>query len=112
MIHTEISFIVKEDFVKLLNEAAEGREVATIDERCTNITAEEDPISGITKNIKDINPSWSPDGKLIAFSSNRSGRSEIWIMEDDGKSKRQLSSNMGTIHHSHQMGKNNIHILW
>jgi len=105
-------FIVKEDFVKLLNEAAEGREVATIDERCTNITAEEDPISGITKNIRDINPSWSPDGKLIAFSSNRSGRSEIWIMEDDGKSKRQLSSNTGDYPSFSPDGKKIIYISY
>jgi tricorn protease len=26
---------------------------------------------------------WSPDGKKIAFSSNRSGNGAIWVMEPD-----------------------------
>jgi Tol biopolymer transport system component/DNA-binding winged helix-turn-helix (wHTH) protein len=36
-------------------------------------------------------PQFSPDGRLIAFSSNRSGDSEIWIANSDGTGQRQLT---------------------
>ena len=32
----------------------------------------------------DSSPSWSPDGKRIAFSSWRDGNSEIYVMDADG----------------------------
>ena len=28
----------------------------------------------------DLNPSWSPDGSQIAFTSDRSGNKEIWVI--------------------------------
>ena len=36
-------------------------------------------------------PSWSPDGRHIAFASTRTGKSEIWIMTADGSSQTQLT---------------------
>lgn len=36
-------------------------------------------------------PSWSPDGKKILFSTGRSGRNELWIMDADGSNERRLS---------------------
>jgi Tol biopolymer transport system component/tRNA A-37 threonylcarbamoyl transferase component Bud32 len=35
----------------------------------------------------------SPDGKWIAFDSNRSGNQDIWIMRKDGSDLRQLTTN-------------------
>jgi len=35
---------------------------------------------------------WSPDGGKIAFISDRSERSEIWIMNSDGTNKTQLTA--------------------
>ncbi len=36
-------------------------------------------------------PSWSKDGTKLAFSSNRSGAFEIWMMEPDGSDPRQIT---------------------
>jgi Tol biopolymer transport system component/DNA-binding winged helix-turn-helix (wHTH) protein len=36
-------------------------------------------------------PVWSPDGKLLAFISNRGGRVDIWTIRPDGGSLRQLT---------------------
>jgi TolB protein len=39
----------------------------------------------------DETPSWFPDGKRIAFQSDRSGRMEIWIMNADGTGAVQVT---------------------
>jgi Tol biopolymer transport system component len=39
----------------------------------------------------DETPSWFPDGKRLALQSNRTGRMEIWVMNSDGSSARQLT---------------------
>ena len=39
----------------------------------------------------DRYPRWSPDGKKIAFTSDRSGRYEIWTIDADGTNLRQIS---------------------
>ena len=47
----------------------------------------------LTKNpANDIDPSWSPDGKSVAFASNRNGNYDIFVMNDDGSSTRQLTN--------------------
>jgi Tol biopolymer transport system component len=44
---------------------------------------------------REFYPRWSPDGKSIAFQSNRSGTAEIWIINPDGSGLRQLTNSMG-----------------
>jgi Tol biopolymer transport system component len=39
----------------------------------------------------DETPAWFPDGKHIAFQSNRSGRMAIWTMKSDGTELRQVT---------------------
>jgi Tol biopolymer transport system component len=36
-------------------------------------------------------PSWSPDDKRIAFSTNRTGKFEVWVINADGSGLRQLT---------------------
>jgi Tol biopolymer transport system component len=38
----------------------------------------------------DDSPRYSPDGKKIAFSSNRSGNFEIWVADSDGRNPAKL----------------------
>ncbi len=46
-------------------------------------------------NAVDRYPAWSPDGLQIAFASNRSGQYEIWTMNADGTSLKQITNGLG-----------------
>src|SRR5882762_5296778 len=42
---------------------------------------------------QDMKPAWSPDGKKIAFQSNRDGNFEIYVMNADGSGQTRLTTN-------------------
>jgi Tol biopolymer transport system component len=45
----------------------------------------------------DIDPTWSPDGSMIAFASSRAGDRQLFVMNADGSDIRQVTdlNNMG-----------------
>jgi Tol biopolymer transport system component/DNA-binding winged helix-turn-helix (wHTH) protein len=49
------------------------------------------PTCLIASTQSDSSPQYSPDGKKIAFSSKRSGSSEIWVCNGDGSNLVQLT---------------------
>lgn len=46
-----------------------------------------------TQSSYEANPVWSPDGKQIAFASDRNGNFDLFIMPADGGSARRLTYN-------------------
>ncbi len=55
-----------------------------------------DVSSGAVTNLTndeaiDLSPSWSPDGKLIAFASDRAGKTDLWTVTPDGGAYQQLT---------------------
>jgi serine/threonine protein kinase/Tol biopolymer transport system component len=49
------------------------------------------PIKLIASTHLDHNPEYSPDGRRIAFASNRSGSHQIWVTNSDGSGTVQLT---------------------
>lgn len=60
-----------------------------------NITLKKDETTDAVINIKDANPSWSPDSRWIAYSSSDGGIQNIWIMRYDGSNKRKITEKGG-----------------
>jgi hypothetical protein len=50
----------------------------------------------LTQSGENFDPAWSPDGQKIAFISNRSGSTELWVMNKDGSGQRRLTETDAT----------------
>jgi Tol biopolymer transport system component/DNA-binding winged helix-turn-helix (wHTH) protein len=50
------------------------------------------PVRFIASTLMDAEPQFSPDGRYIAFHSDRSGTTEIWASNADGSAPSQLTS--------------------
>lgn len=46
----------------------------------------------LTSTGDNSEPTWSPDGRWIAFSSSRSGSEDIWVMRQDGSGLRRVTT--------------------
>jgi dipeptidyl aminopeptidase/acylaminoacyl peptidase len=44
-----------------------------------------------TEGSLNERPRWSPDGKRLAWVSNRSGAQQVWLMDADGRNARQVT---------------------
>lgn len=75
--------------------------------------------SGITYNLTesndahDRNPKWSPDGKYIAYLSDKSGEYEVYIQKADGSEPaQQITENAETYKYSLQWSPDSKKLLW
>jgi TolB protein len=72
-------------------EAGLGSRIAVIDlPRRTMDVVDIPPPHGVV-SVRDEVPSWFPDGKRIAFQSNRGGNVDIWVMNLDGTGLQQVT---------------------
>ncbi len=56
------------------------------------IATERGEIQRVTETSwREQNPRWSPDGKSLAFVSDRTGREEVWLADERGRNLKQLS---------------------
>ena len=46
----------------------------------------------LTDGPEDIDPTWSPDGSMIAFASARTGQRQLYVMDKDGSEIRQMTN--------------------
>ena len=49
---------------------------------------------GTDNPVLDRYADWSPDGTKIAFTSQRDGNLEIWVMDADGSNQTRLTNNV------------------
>jgi Tol biopolymer transport system component/DNA-binding winged helix-turn-helix (wHTH) protein len=60
------------------------------------VMATSPPVVAISSTRRDDVPEFSPDGRHVLFTSDRSGESEMWVADSTGKNPIQLTS-MGAI---------------
>jgi TolB protein len=57
------------------------------------VNVETGKVARLTQNAgTNEKPSWSPNGRYILYSSTRSGRRQLWVMNADGTGQRQLTA--------------------
>ena len=61
-----------------------------------------DPLPLSYGDFDNINPRWSPDGRMIAFISNRGGNTSLWLQQASGGAQTQLTAS--TRHYLNPMG--------
>src|SRR5580704_7731758 len=101
-IHVDIKADLKDNNLQLVtfNNNAEGFNVSPSGRRVAvavhgeifTIAADRGETQRVTESPwRDQDPKWSPNGKWIAFISDRTGREEVWISDELGKDVKKLS---------------------
>lgn len=65
--------------------ATDDNQLTGRDSTSIHISAEAQLLQITRDSNNDRNPCWSPDGQRLAFSSNRTGNSEIWVIPKGGE---------------------------
>jgi serine/threonine-protein kinase len=75
--------------------AEDGTEIRVLDLACLILNPDCSQPSRllVPSGSKNLQPAWSPDGREIAFSSNRDGDFELYIIRVDGTNLRQITFN-------------------
>lgn len=123
----KVSITVKEDFPDLrpslvkVNNRITGADIAPNGKRAIfaargdlfNFPAENGNVYNLTKSndIHDRNPVWSPDGRSVAFISDRTGTDEIFVMNQDGSNVVQLTSDGNFYRYSLKWSPNSKYLL-
>lgn len=53
------------------------------------------PRQVLLSDAQDTEPDWAPSGELLAFTSNRTGQFEIWVVNPNGDGLRQITKGPG-----------------
>jgi tricorn protease len=65
-----------------------------------------------TSGVHERSSKWSPDGRTIAFISDRSGTDEIWLVDQAGGEPRQLTTGGDTYKYEIRWSPDGSKILW
>ena len=80
-----------------------------------SVPAENGPTYNLTntQGIREIYPSWSPDGKYISYYSDASGEYEIYLLENKkGATPRQLTSGSSAWKYNAKWSPNSKYLLY
>ncbi|MCX7678435.1 MAG: hypothetical protein N2316_04375 [Spirochaetes bacterium] len=106
-------FVVDINPTALLDKAAQSpTDVPSLDGKSKNLTQYQDPVTKDIRIIRDASPSWSPDSQWIAFSSNRDGIDNVWMIQRNGKNLTQITKKGGLFPRFSPDGKKLIYISY
>ena len=82
------------DFIEAADLSPSGKRVLiTARGEIFSVAAKDGPVRNLTRtpNVREIDATWSPDGKLLAFLSDASGEYEVWVRPVGGGDARRVT---------------------